>query len=213
MSLITELNEAVITGDAEGSVGAVKRGLEEGVSPETLLHEGLISAMARVGELYEGGEYFVPEMLMAARAMDEALAVLKPLLVDEARSTEGTVAIGTVQADLHDIGKNLVAMMLEGSGFTIVDLGVDVQPERFVEAIRQGADVVAISALLTTTMVNMKDTIAAIKDAGLGEKARIIIGGAPVTPEFATAIGADAYAPDASSAVRVVRQMLASPAP
>jgi len=140
--------------------------------------------------------------------MNQALAVLRPLLAHEDRPTEGTIAIGTVQADVHDIGKNLVAMMLEGAGFTVVDLGVDVYPEQFVEAIRQGADVVAISALLTTTMVNMRDTLAAIDDAGLRDEAKVIVGGAPVTSEFATTIGADAYAPDASSAVRVVRQVL-----
>jgi 5-methyltetrahydrofolate--homocysteine methyltransferase len=209
VSLIAALNDAVVAGNAEEAVSAVNRGLEEGTSPEILLHDGLIPAMARVGELYEAGEFFVPEMLMAARAMNQALAVLKPLLAGEGRSTQGTIAIGTVQADLHDIGKNLVAMMLEGAGFTVVDLGVDVHPEQFVDAVRQGADVVGISALLTTTMVNLKETIAAIKDAGLGDRAKVIIGGAPVTPEFAAAVGADAYAPDASSAVRVVRELLA----
>ncbi len=209
MSLIATLNDAVIAGNAEEAVAAVNSGLEEGISAETLLQDGLISAMARVGELYEGGEFFVPEMLMSARAMNQALAVLKPLLAGEDRPTQGTIAIGTVQADLHDIGKNLVAMMLEGAGFTVVDLGVDVHPEQFVEAVRDGADVVGISALLTTTMVNLKDTVAAIKDAGPGDGAKVIVGGAPVTQEFATAVGADAYAPDASSAVRAVRELLA----
>jgi 5-methyltetrahydrofolate--homocysteine methyltransferase len=149
-------------------------------------------------------------MLVAARAMTAALGVLKPHLVAEGVEVAGTVAIGTVQGDLHDIGKNLVAMMLEGSGFEIVDLGVDVSAERFVQAIREGANVVAMSALLTTTMTNMQAIIQAIRDAGLRDQARIIIGGAPITKTYADEIGADGYAVDASSAVRAVKEVLAA---
>jgi 5-methyltetrahydrofolate--homocysteine methyltransferase len=163
-----------------------------------------------VGQLYEEGEIFVPEMLVAARAMTAALGVLKPHLVEEGVEAAGTVAICTVQGDLHDIGKNLVAMMLEGSGFEIMDLGVDVPAERFVQAIREGANVVAMSALLTTTMTNMQATVNAIREAGLRDKARIIIGGAPITKAYADEIGADGYAVDASSAARLVREVLAA---
>jgi 5-methyltetrahydrofolate--homocysteine methyltransferase len=208
MSLLEELHEAVLEGQPNAAVAKVTQGLREGVPAETLLHEGLIAAMRRVGELYEGGEFYVPEMLVAARAMTEALAVLKPELVEEGVSAAGTVAIGTVKGDLHDIGKNLVAMMLEGAGFQIVDLGLDVQPEQFIQAIRDGADVAAMSSLLTTTMISMKETIEAITEAGLRDQARIIVGGAPITAEWAESIGADGYAGDASSAVRLVQQLV-----
>ena len=210
MSLQDELREAVADGQAKVAVAKVTQGLAEGVPAGTLLREGLIAAMAQVGELYEQGEIYVPEMLVAAYAMTEALAVLKPELVSEGVPTEGTVAIGTVKGDLHDIGKNLVAMMLEGAGYQIVDLGVDVRAEQFIQAIRDGADVAAMSALLTTTMPNMQENIAAITEAGLRDKARIIVGGAPLTAEYAEAIGADGFAADASSAVRLVRQLLAA---
>jgi 5-methyltetrahydrofolate--homocysteine methyltransferase len=210
MSLQDELREAVVEGQAKVAVAKVTQGLAEGVPAGTLLREGLIAAMAEVGELYEQGEIYVPEMLVAAYAMTEALAVLKPELVSEGVPTAGTVAIGTVKGDLHDIGKNLVAMMLEGAGYQIVDLGVDVRAEQFIQAIRDGADVAAMSALLTTTMPNMQANIAAITEAGLRDKARIIVGGAPLTAEYAEAIGADGFAADASSAVRLVRQLLAA---
>ena len=210
MSLQDELREAVADGQAKVAVVKVTQGLAEGVPAGTLLREGLIAAMAQVGELYEQGEIYVPEMLVAAYAMTAALAVLKPELVSEGVPTAGTVAIGTVKGDLHDIGKNLVAMMLEGAGYQIVDLGVDVRAEQFIQAIRDGADVAAMSALLTTTMPNMQENIAAITEAGLRDKARIIVGGAPLTAEYAEAIGADGFAADASSAVRLVRQLLAA---
>ena len=210
MSLQEELRDAVVEGQAKAAAAKVAQGLAEGVPAGTLLREGLIAAMAQVGALYEQGEIYVPEMLVAARAMTEALAVLKPELVSEGVPTAGTVAIGTVKGDLHDIGKNLVAMMLEGAGFQIVDLGVDVRAEQFIQAIRDGADVAAMSALLTTTMPNMQENIAAITEAGLRDKARIIVGGAPLTAEYAEAIGADGFAADASSAVRMVRQLLAT---
>jgi 5-methyltetrahydrofolate--homocysteine methyltransferase len=208
MTPIEELRAAVVAGQAKDAVAQVGEGLAEGVPAGTILQDGLISAMGDVGRLYEQGEYYVPEMLVAANAMTSALAVLRPHLVTEGVQTVATVAIGTVKGDLHDIGKNLVAMMLEGAGFGIVDLGVDVPPERFIQAAEEGADVVALSALLTTTMVNMQDVVAALTDAGVRTHARVIVGGAPVTAEYAEEIGADGFAPDASAAVRLVRGLL-----
>ena len=200
MGCVEELREAVIDGQAPVAVAKVTEGLAEGVSPGTLLQEGLVAAMAQVGDLYEAGEIFVPEMMVAARAMRAALGEL---------AEQGKVAIGTVKGDLHDIGKNLVAMFLEGAGFEIVDLGVDVGAEQFIAEVRKGANVVALSALLTTTMVNMHGVVAAIADAGLREQVRIIVGGAPITMAYATEVGADGYAADASSAVRMLRGLLA----
>jgi len=210
MTIIDELREAVVEGQQKAAVASVEKGLAEGIDAGTLLREGLIAAMAQVGQLYEEGEIFVPEMLVAARAMNAALGVLKPRLVEQGVEAAGKVAIGTVQGDLHDIGKNLVAMMLEGSGFEIMDLGVDVPAAKFVQAIREGANVVAMSALLTTTMTNMQAIIEAIREAGLRDQARIIIGGAPITKTYADEIGADGYAVDASGAVRLVREVLAA---
>ena len=210
MALLEELREAVVTGQAKVAVAKVTEGLAEGMPAATLLQDGLITAMGRVGELYEQGDFYVPEMLVAADAMTKALAVLKPELVSEGAPEGATIAIGTVKGDLHDIGKNLVAMMLQGAGFQIVDLGVDVPSERFVQAIRDGAAVVGMSALLTTTMVEMEQNIAAIADAGLRNQARIFVGGAPITAEYAEAIGADGFAPDASSTVRRVQELLAA---
>jgi 5-methyltetrahydrofolate--homocysteine methyltransferase len=208
MTIIPELREAVIDGQAKLAVTKVTQGLEQGIPAETLLQDGLIAAMKEVGQLFEEHEIYVPEMLVAARAMNAAVDVLKPQLVEHAVKSSGTVAIGTVEGDLHDIGKNLVAMMLKGSGFEVVDLGTDVPPERFVDAIRAGADVVALSALLTTTMTSMKEVVEAISLAGLRDRVRIIVGGAPITARYATEIGADGYAPDASKAVRKVRELL-----
>jgi 5-methyltetrahydrofolate--homocysteine methyltransferase len=213
MTVIEELRQAVIDGQAKVAVAKVTQGLEEGHSAETLLQDGLIEAMKEVGRLFEEGEIFVPEMLVAARAMNASITVLKPhLIADEVRSS-GTVAIGTVQGDLHDIGKNLVAMMLEGSGFEVNDLGTDVPPESFIDAVRSGADVLAMSALLTTTMTSMKEVVEAISRAGLRDRVRIIVGGAPLTSAYASEIGADAYAPDASKAVRKVHELLAGALP
>ena len=210
MALIEELREAVVDGQAKLAVAKVTEGLEDGIEAGTLLREGLIQAMAQVGKLYEEGEIFVPEMLVAARAMTAALSVLKPHLIEEGVASSGKVAIGTTKGDLHDIGKNLVAMMLEGSGYEIVDLGVDVPADKFIEAIKEGANVVAMSALLTTTMTNMQLAIEAIKAAGLRDQVRIIVGGAPITKSYADEIGADGYAEDASSAVRLVKEVLAA---
>jgi 5-methyltetrahydrofolate--homocysteine methyltransferase len=210
MAILDELRDAIVDGQVKVAVDKVGQGLAGGIEAGTLLREGLIAGMAQVGKLYEEGEVFVPEMLVAARAMTAALAVLKPHLVEQGVEPNGKVAIGTTQGDLHDIGKNLVAMMLEGSGYEIVDLGVDVPADKFVQAIRDGANVVAMSALLTTTMTNMQATIEAIRAAGLREQVRIVIGGAPITQSYADEIGADGYAEDASSAVRLVKEVLAA---
>jgi 5-methyltetrahydrofolate--homocysteine methyltransferase len=211
MTVLDELREAVIDGQAKTAVARAEEGLAAGIPADAVLHDGLIAAMREVGQLFEDGEIYVPEMLVAARAMNAAVAVLKPRLVGHEVQSSGTVAIGTVQGDLHDIGKNLVAMMLEGSGFEVVDLGTDVPPERFVEAIKDGADVVGMSALLTTTMTSMKEVVDAIREAGLRDKVRIIVGGAPITARYAAEIGADGYAPDASKAVRKVHELLEAP--
>ena len=208
MSLIEEIRQAVIDGQAKVVVPKVEQALKDGADPNVILHEGLIDAMAEVGRLFEEGEFFVPEMLISARAMAAALGLLKPLLVAQGVEPVGKVAIGTVKGDLHDIGKSLVAMMLEGAGFEIMNLGVDVSPEKFVEAVNNGAQIVAMSALLTTTMPNMKNTVEALKSAGLREKTIVMVGGAPVTQAYADEIGADGYAQDASAAVRKARELM-----
>ena len=200
--------KAVLEGDMSGTREAVQSALDEGVPAGDILQKGLIPAMGEVGRLFEEGEYFVPEMLIAARAMKSGLEIIKPLLVDSGIEPVGTVAVGTVKGDLHDIGKNLVAMMLEGAGFEINDLGTDVTPDQFVDAVQQGADIVGLSALLTTTMPSMQTTIRAIETAGLRNKVKIIIGGAPVTAEYAQQIGADGYAPDASQAATLAKNLM-----
>jgi len=208
MTDLEDLRQSIIEGDMKSTTSLVESALADGLEPGTILNDGMIAAMTEVGRRFEEGEYFVPEMLIAARAMQAGLKILKPKLVDSGTKPLGTVAIGTVKGDLHDIGKSLVAMMLEGAGFEIMDLGVDVPPEKFVEAIRGGAQVIAMSALLTTTMPNMKATVEAVKQAGLRDQSVIVIGGAPVTQAYANEIGADAYAPDASAAVRVTRSLI-----
>jgi 5-methyltetrahydrofolate--homocysteine methyltransferase len=201
--------ENVIEGQTEAVENGVKAALDAGVQAGTILNEALIAAMDEVGRRFEDGDFFVPEMLISARAMQAGLALLKPHLAATDIKAAGKVAIGTVKGDLHDIGKNLVAMMLEGAGFEIIDLGVDVAPEAFVEAVQEGASLIGMSALLTTTMSNMGATIEALKTAGLRDKVKVMVGGAPVTEDFANSIGADAFAPDASSATRIARQLSA----
>lgn len=204
-----ELYNGILEGDVASTVAGVTQALEAKNAPAEILSQGMIAAMKEVGRLFEEGEYYVPEMLIAARAMQAGLALLKPHLVDSGIQPTGKVAVGTVKGDLHDIGKNLVAMMLEGAGFAIVDLGTDVAPEKFVASIQEdGVDVVALSALLTTTMPSMKATIEAISAAGLRENIKVIVGGAPVTQEYAEKIGADGFAPDASGAVTVTESLL-----
>jgi len=199
---------AVLDGDMGAATESVQAALDKGIDPGEILNEALIAGMREVGRLFEEGEYFVPEMLIAARAMKAGLEILKPLLVDSGIEPVGKVAMGTVKGDLHDIGKNLVAMMLEGAGFEVVDLGTDVAPEGFVRAIQDGVDLVGLSALLTTTMPSMEDTIQAIEAAGLRDQVKIMIGGAPVTAEYAEKIGADGFAPDASQAATLAKTLV-----
>jgi 5-methyltetrahydrofolate--homocysteine methyltransferase len=208
--IVQEVYEGVINGENTVVQLKVQQGLEAGVDPAVILNQGMIAAMAEVGKRFEEGEYYVPEMLIAARAMQAGLALLKPHLLQSDVKSAGTVVIGTVKGDLHDIGKNLVAMMLEGAGFEIKDLGTDVAPQTFVEAARSnGANIVAMSALLTTTMTQMKNTIAEIEKAGLRNSLKIMIGGAPITETYAQQIGADGFAADASRAVAVAKSLLA----
>jgi 5-methyltetrahydrofolate--homocysteine methyltransferase len=209
-SNVDKIAQAVITGDRSKAVALTEIALNDGVAPELVLKAGLIPAMEEVGRLYAEGEYFVPEMLVAARAMKAALEILRPDLVESDVKPTGTMVVGTVKGDLHDIGKNLVAMMVEGAGFDIVDLGTDVAPERFVAAVRDsGANLVGLSALLTTTMPMMRNTVQAIVEAGLREQVKIIIGGAPITADFAEEIGADGYAADASRAAILAKALVA----
>jgi 5-methyltetrahydrofolate--homocysteine methyltransferase len=183
--------------------------LEEGESPEAVLNQGLIPAMEQIGVRFKNGDIYIPEVLIAARAMHAGMAVLKPILSKSNTPMVGKIVIGTVKGDLHDIGKNLVIMMLEGAGFEVVDLGIDVPAQKFIEAIRDDhPQVVGMSALLTTTMREMKTTIEAIQKAGLKNQVKTIVGGAPLTEKFAKEIGADGYAPDAASAVDVVKSLL-----
>jgi 5-methyltetrahydrofolate--homocysteine methyltransferase len=205
---LSDLFEGVVNGQSEVVKQKVDEALRSGVDPAVILNEGMIAAMAEVGRRFEDGEFFVPEMLVAARAMQNGMGLLKPHLQEGKVKSRGKVAIGTVKGDLHDIGKNLVAMMLEGAGFEIQDLGNDVPPEKFVEAARSGANIIAVSALLSTTMINMKDVIDALAKASLPNKTFVIVGGAPLTEEYARSISADGYAPDASRAVSVVKTLL-----
>lgn len=208
-NLISDIYNNILEGQKVKAAENVKAALAEGINAETILNEGMVAAMSEVGRLFEEGEYFVPEMLVSARAMQESLALLKPALAKGNVQAAGKVVIGTVQGDLHDIGKNLVAMMLEGAAFEVVDLGTDVSPEKFVAAIQTtGAKIVALSALLTTTMGNMKTTIQAIEAAGLRDKVKIIVGGAPLSDQFATQIGADGYSMDASRAVVLAKSLI-----
>lgn len=205
--------ESIFEGILNGDMGAVpeqvRAALAAGLTPESILKEGMIAAMAEVGSLFEEGEFFVPEMLISARAMKAGLTVLKPYLADSGVAPIGKVVIGTVQGDMHDIGKNLVGMMMEGAGFAVIDLGVDVSPQQFTDAIIEiKPQIVALSALLTTTMPQMKRTIDAVEAAGLAEGVKFLVGGAPVTPEFARQIGAAGFAPDASQAASLAKSFM-----
>jgi 5-methyltetrahydrofolate--homocysteine methyltransferase len=200
---------SVLNGEMDETAGHVEAALNADLEPGVILNDGMISAMKEVGRLFEEGEYFVPEMLISARAMQAGLAILKPHLVQAKVASAGKVVVGTVKGDLHDIGKNLVAMMLEGSAFEIVDLGVDVSPDKFVEAVKaHQPQIIGLSALLTTTMPNMKVTIEALKAAGLRDQVKVMIGGAPVTETYAHDIGADGYAADASRAATLAKTLV-----
>jgi 5-methyltetrahydrofolate--homocysteine methyltransferase len=207
--MLEPIYKAVLNGEKEAATESVQAALDAGKDAGEILQKGLIPAMEEVGRLFEAGDYYVPEMLIAARAMQAGLGLLKPLLVDSDVKPTGKVVIGTVKGDLHDIGKNLVGMMLEGAGFEINDMGTDVAPEQFIEAVNEGdVDILAMSALLTTTMPMMETTIKAVDEAGLRDAVKIIIGGAPVTKDYAEKIGADGFAPDASQAASLAKTLV-----
>jgi 5-methyltetrahydrofolate--homocysteine methyltransferase len=209
MSLLEDLRKSVIEGDQNSAQDQVRQALAENTPPERILTDGLISAMSEVGRMFEEGEFFVPEMLVSARAMKAGLAILRPSLAAANIRAIGKVIIGTVQGDLHDIGKNLIGMMLEGAGFEVIDLGVDVAPEKYVAAVQEHhPDLIGCSALLTTTMPRMRDIILALQAAGLRDTVKVMIGGAPVTEQYAREIGADFYAPDAASAAQGARKLV-----
>ena len=207
--MLKVIYDGVINGEQKTVTEGVQVALDAKVDPSTILNQGMIAAMTEVGRLFEAGEYYVPEMLIAARAMKSGLALLRPALIAANVQAVGKIVVGTVQGDLHDIGKNLVAMMLEGAGFEVVDLGIDVAPQKFVEAVKEHKpQFIGLSALLTTTMPNMKTTVDALSEAGVRSSVKVMIGGAPVTERYAREIGADIYSPDASSAARRAKEAL-----
>ncbi len=204
------LYEAILKGDAKTAIQVTEAAIAAGIEPQELVTGRMIPAMDEVGRRFENNEYFVPELLIAARAMKGALGLLRPLLTELGIEPLGRVVIGTVKGDLHDIGKGLVASMLEGGGFDVTDLGVDVSPEKFVATAKEkNADIIAVSALLTTTLTSMKGVVEALQEAGLKNHCKIIIGGAPVTPRYADAIGADGFSSNASGAVSLARELVA----
>jgi 5-methyltetrahydrofolate--homocysteine methyltransferase len=205
-----DLCNAAINGDEDKVKELTQKMLDAGNKPLDIINKGLIAGMDIVGPRFKNGEMFVPEVLMAAKAMSSGIEMVKPLMSSDDIPSIGKVVIGTVEGDLHDIGKNLVAMMLESSGFTVVNAGVDITADKFVDfAQKENADIVAMSALLTTTMVKMEETIEALKEAGIRDKVKVIIGGAPISQEFSDKIGADGYAPDAASATELCKKLLA----
>lgn len=207
---LQSLKQAVIDGNRTDAIELTEQLLKTGVSPKKVLDEGLIAGMSQVGELFKQGEYFVPEMLIAARAMKSALEILRPRLVDTGVEPIGTIVLGTVRGDLHDIGKNLTGMFLEGAGFRVVDLGVDVSAEKFIEAIKENdAELLGMSALLTTTMTYTSRVIKELEAARMRDKVKIIVGGAPITQEWANQIGADGFALDAASAADRCKELIA----
>lgn len=206
--ILKEIYKVVLNGEISEVPNAVQKAIDDGISANLILDSGLIAAMKEVGRLFEEGEFFVPEMLISAHAMQGGLNLLKPLLVDSGVQPKGKVIMGTVKGDLHDIGKNLVSMMLEGAGYEVEDLGTDVSSEIFVDKLKEGADIVGLSALLTTTMPSIGTTIQAINEAGLRDSVKIIIGGAPITQEYADEIGADGFAVDASRAVTLADSLM-----
>ncbi len=209
MAQSKELYDAIVVGDAKKAYAATQAALADGVDPMQLIAESMVPAMDGVGKLFEAEEYFVPELLLAGRAMKSAMELIRPLLVASGQRLAVRVLIGTVKGDLHDIGKNIVASMLEGSGFEVIDLGTDVSPEAFVAAVRErDPHVVCMSALLTVTMPAMKTTIDALNAAGVRTQVKVLLGGAPVTSQYAEAIGADGYSDNASGAVSLVKSLL-----
>ena len=204
------LAEGVMKGDADVVESEVNKALNEGAEPRDILVKGLIGGMDVIGKRFRDGEMFLPEVLMCANAMHKGLSIVKPLLAESGQKAIGRIVIGTVEGDIHDIGKRIVGFLLEGNGFEVIDLGVDVKADVFAQAIEEHKpDILGMSALLTTTMPNMRKTIDLLKDRGLREKIRIVVGGAPVNEEFAKSIGADGYAPEAGSAVELVKKVMA----
>jgi len=209
MTDLKQIAENLIQGKAEKVKELVQKAVDEGEDVEKILNEALLAGMSVVGDKFKRNEFYVPEVLIAARAMKAGMEVIRPFLVEKNIKGEGTVVLGTVRGDLHDIGKNLVGMMLEGAGFEVVDLGVDVPAEKFIQVAKEkNADIIGLSALLTTTMPAMKDVIAALTKEGIRKNVKVMIGGAPVTQDYADEIGADGYAPDAASAVDKAKQLL-----
>lgn len=209
MRILEEMADEVQKGNSDSVEVLVEKALSQDMSAEEILHGGLVEGMNAVSEKFKNNEIFIPEVLISAKAMSSGLKILKPLLAEANVISKGKVVIGTVKGDLHDIGKNIVAMLLQGAGFDVVDLGADVPLEKFVEFVRkERADVVGMSALLTTTMISMKEIIEALRNAGLRENVKVIIGGAPVTESYAAQIQADGYAPDAASAVDLTKRLL-----
>jgi 5-methyltetrahydrofolate--homocysteine methyltransferase len=207
--IIKNIYQGILEGDREAVTASVQEAINAKMTAEKILKEGMMAAMGEVGRLFEEGEYFVPELLIAARAMQGGMVLLKPMLVSEDIEPVGRIVIGTVKGDLHDIGKNLVGMMLEGAGFEVTDLGSDVDAQKFVDAVKAtNAQVIGMSALLTTTMSNMPSTIEALKAAGLRDKVKVLVGGAPLTKAYADQIGADGYAPDASQAAKLALSLV-----
>jgi 5-methyltetrahydrofolate--homocysteine methyltransferase len=206
---LKEIYDAILEGERSAARAGVEQALAANIDPLVIL-DAMITSMAEVGRLFEEGEYFVPEMLISARSMQEGMTILKPRLIDADVKPAGVVVAGTVKGDLHDIGKNLVCMMLESAGFQVIDLGSDVTPEKFVNAVQEKSpDIIAMSALLTTTMPNMRLVVDALKTAGLRDKVKVMIGGAPVTDAYALEIGADGYSQDASRAVKLAKSLVA----
>ena len=211
MAELSELSTAILDGDLNGATELAQQLLDQGVAPSEIVNDGLIVGMNEVGRLFKANEYFVPEVLISARAMKGAMGLVRPLLAEGESTSLGVVVLGTVQGDLHDIGKNLVGMMLEGAGFEIIDLATDVPPTGFVDAVKEHKpSIVAMSALLTTTMMAMKSTIEALVEAGVRDNVKIMVGGAPVTERFAKEIGADGFAPEAASATDVAKNLVAA---
>lgn len=212
MADLSKLKEAILNGDAAGATAAAKELMAASTDPLEVVTQGISPSMAEVGRRFEAGEYFVPELLVAARATKAVFEIIRPAMARRGTEPAGRVVIGTVKGDLHDIGKNLVAAMLEGGGFEVIDLGVNVAPERVVNAVKEkNAQLVGLSALLTTTMPEMKNAVEALKGAGLRDKVKVMIGGAPVTEQFAQEVGADGYGENAASAVGLARKLLGLP--
>ena len=206
---LKQLHDAVLNGDAKTAKSVTEQAIADGVEPLKLVQECMVPAMSEVGRRFECNDYFVPELLLSARAMKSAMELIRPLLTAQGAQPVGRVAIGTVKGDLHDIGKNLVAAMLEGGGFEVLDLGVNVSPDQFVATVKEkNANVVALSALLTTTMPSMKTTIDALQQAGVRQQVKVLIGGAPITQKYADEIGADGYSDNAAEAVNLAKRCL-----